>query len=218
MPIWNIIYLQNRNSPLIEHLTYFHDHTILIIFVTSIITLYLLVKNFFNKNFNQFCTEFHETESFWTLTPALILIFIAIPSLKTLYLIEESLNPLISIKTLGYQWYWSYEYTSINKKNFSCLRTKSNKINLLTTSNSLIIPTSTPTQILISSKDVIHSWTVPALGIKRDAIPGRINQILINIKRPSIIIGQCSEICGSGHSFIPIYLESPSIKSFLKNF
>jgi heme/copper-type cytochrome/quinol oxidase subunit 2 len=88
---------------------------------------------------------------------------------------------------------------------------------LLETSNHLVIPIKTPTQILITSKDVIHSWTIPSLGVKVDSVPGRINQTLVMINRPGLIIGQCSEICGAGHSFIPISLEAPSIINFKKN-
>jgi cytochrome c oxidase subunit 2 len=146
-----------------------------------------------------------------------MLFFIALPSLKTLYIIEENFSPIITIKTIGYQWHWGYEYSEIENLKFDRIIIKNNLIRLLNTSNHLVIPIITPTQILISSKDVIHSWTIPSLGVKVDAIPGRINQCLIIINRPSIIVGQCSEICGAGHSFIPIILESPSIKLFKDN-
>lgn len=168
-------------------------------------------------NFNRFFLEAQTIELFWTTLPAFILIFIAIPSLKTLYLIEENLNPLLTIKTIGYQWNWGYEYINFKNIKLSSLIINSSTTRLLKTSSNLIIPNYTPTRILISSKDVIHSWTIPALGVKSDAIPGRINQIFIIIKRPSLLVGQCSEICGAGHRFIPIILESPSIKNFIKN-
>lgn len=217
MPIWNKLYLQDRNSPLIEHLSFFHDHTIVILSVITIITLIILIKSQISPHFNRFFLEAQTIELFWTTLPALMLIFIAIPSLKTLYLIEENINPLLSIKIIGFQWHWLYEYNNFNNIKINSLFTKSITTRLLETSNHLIVPNFTPTRILVTSKDVIHSWTIPSLGIKVDAIPGRINQNFIVIKRPGILIGQCSEICGAGHSFMPIILEAPSPKNFIKN-
>lgn len=214
MPIWNKISFQNRNSPLIEHLSFFHDHRIILIIIVTIIVISLLKTAYFTSSINRFFLESNQTELFWTSLPAIILIFIAIPSLKTLYTIEETFNPLLSIKTIGYQWYWSYEYPNLKNKSINALIYPSKKIRLESTSNSLVIPSLTLTKIIISSKDVIHSWTIPSLGIKTDATPGRINQIIIIIKHPRIIVGQCSEICGAGHRFIPIFLESPSPKNF----
>lgn len=215
MPIWSKIYLQNRNSPLIEHLIFFHDHRIILISVITILS-FKIIKMSYLKHFNQFLLESQEIELFWTSIPALILIFIAIPSLKTLYLIEENMSTLLTIKTTGFQWYWNYDYSNNIEKKIRSSFYNSIKIRSETTNNALIIPRIIPTRILISSKDVIHSWTLPALGVKSDATPGRINQIIFIVKRPRIIIGQCSEICGAGHSFIPIFIEAPNIKNFLK--
>lgn len=216
MPIWNKLFLQNRNSPSIEHLLFFHDHRVLLVLSILILTFKIIFTSFKTYRFNRFISESNETEIFWTSIPALILIFIAIPSIKTLYIIEENINTLISIKTIGLQWYWSYNYSNLtNIKELSSSIVNSNKIRVLTTNKRLIIPNITPTRILITSKDVLHSWTIPSLGVKSDATPGRINQVIILIKRPRVMVGQCSEICGAGHSFIPIYLESPNIKNFL---
>jgi len=216
MPIWRKISFQDSNSPLIEHLTFFHDHSIVILISITIITLYLIITAAIGKNFNRFLLEIQEVELFWTSIPALILIFIALPSLKTLYIIEENNKPIITIKAIGYQWHWRYEYSDLREKNFNSIITKRNLFRLIETSNHLVIPIKTPTRIIISSKDVIHSWTIPSLGVKVDAIPGRINQTSILINRPRILVGQCSEICGAGHSFIPISLEVPSINLFKK--
>lgn len=215
MPIWSKIYLQNRNSPLIEHLMFFHDHRIILILSITGLTITIILISIKQKNFNRFMLESHETEIFWTSIPALILIFIALPSLKRLYMIEENINTLMTIKTIGFQWYWSYEYYNINKKNFNSNWFNNIKIRIISTSENLVIPTLTPTRMLISSKDVLHSWTIPSLGVKSDATPGRINQILLTINRPRVLLGQCSEICGAGHRFIPIYMEAPNIKNFI---
>lgn len=217
MPCWSILNFQNRNSPLIEHLIFFHDHSIIILMWITFLTIYLISRSVLRSNFNRFFLEAQEVEIFWTIVPAIMLIFIGIPSLKVLYMIEENFSPIITIKTIGFQWHWGYEYSEIENLKFNCIIMKNNLIRLMNTSNHLIIPSIIPVQILISSKDVIHSWTIPSLGVKVDAIPGRINQCSIIIKRSRIIVGQCSEICGAGHSFIPIILESPSLSLFKKN-
>lgn len=219
MPLWSKIFSQNSNSPTIEHLMFFHDHRILLILSILRLTLSIIIFSLKRTNFNQFLLESHETELFWTAIPALILMFIALPSLKTLYIIEENIRTTITIKTIGLQWYWVYNYSNIfNKETFSSSIINSIKIRTEMTNKRLIIPRMTPTRMLITSKDVLHSWTIPSIGVKSDAIPGRINQIMVLIKRPRVLIGQCSEICGAGHRFIPIYLESPNIKNFLNSF
>lgn len=216
MPIWSKISFQDRNSPLIEHLSFFYDHSIIILTIITLICIYLIISSVISKSYNRFFLEAQEVELFWTSIPALILIFIALPSLKTLYIIEENIKPSLSIKTIGFQWYWGYEYPNIFNLKFNRILTKKNNVRLIETSNHLIIPIKTSIRILITSKDVIHSWTIPSLGVKVDATPGRINQIFIIINKPGIIAGQCSEICGAGHRFIPITLEAPSIKIFKK--
>nr|BCR02907.1 cytochrome oxidase subunit 2 [Riccardoella tokyoensis] len=217
MPMWNKTYFQNSNSPIMENLMIFHDHSMIIIMMMTIITMHIMLSSIINKKINRYFLEFNQMEIFWTSMPALMLMFIAIPSMKTLYLMEESMNPLMTIKTMGSQWLWNYEYSELKKIKIDSMIMKSNKIRLMNTSNKLMIPTMTPTRMLVSSKDVIHSWTIPSIGMKVDAIPGRMNQIFIMIKRPSIMLGQCSEICGAGHSFMPILMESMSMKLLLKN-
>lgn len=217
MPLWNKVSFQDRNSPLIEHLIFFHDHSIVVLMAITVITFYLIISSAKSINFNRFFLEAQEMELFWTSLPALILLFIAIPSLKTLYLIEENITPLISVKGMGYQWNWGYQYSNLKDINFSSLIIKSLSKRLIETSNHLVLPTQTPSRIVVTSKDVLHSWTIPSLGVKADATPGRINQVILIINRPGVLIGQCSEICGAGHSFIPIALEATSIKIFVKN-
>lgn len=215
MPIWNIVRLQNRNSPLMEHLCFFHDHTIVLILAINSLTLTIIASSISTERINRFFLESHETELFWTSLPAFLLVFIAIPSIKTLYMIEELISPLITMKTIGYQWHWGYEYPNIMSKTITSIIRASKKINLLTVSNNLVLPNLTPIRMIVTSKDVLHSWTIPSLGVKVDATPGRINQTILVIKRPGILIGQCSEICGTGHSFIPIVVERPNIKTFI---
>lgn len=219
MPFWKSIYFSDANSPIIEQLIFFHDHTIIII--TSIIALisYIFINIISNKFYNRFLFENHQIEFIWTILPTFILIFIALPSLRLLYLIEENFNPSLSIKIIGHQWYWSYEYRDYNIE-FDSFIIPQNEINnynfrLLDTDNNIIIPFNLHTRLLLTSNDVIHSWTIPRLGVKVDAVPGRLNQINFYSYRPGIFYGQCSEICGANHSFIPIALEVTSINNFI---
>lgn len=221
MPIWNSYSFQDANSPIIEQLTFFHDSTIIIL--TAIITIisYLLIYITFNKLTNRYLLNRQNIELLWTITPAVTLLFIALPSLKILYLIDDITNPIITIKAIGHQWYWSYEYSDFKNIEFeSYIKLPSeineNEFRLLETNNRTILPIHTSIRLLTTSTDVIHSWTVPSLGVKIDAIPGRLNQRLIIINRPGLIYGQCSEICGANHRFMPIVLERISIQRFIK--
>jgi cytochrome c oxidase subunit 2 len=146
---------------------------------------------------------------------------IALPSLKILYLLEELNKPLITFKAIGHQWYWSYEYSDFKRIEFEAYIKNTNSISrneyrLLETDNRIIIPYNSKTRILVTSSDVIHSWTIPSIGIKIDGSPGRINQRKIIIIRPGLFLGQCSEICGTNHRFIPIIIEAINIKEFIK--
>ena len=220
MPIWINLYTQDSLSPVIEHLKFFHDHRIVVVISLRFIFFILIIFSTFNKKFNHFYLESQLIEFFWTFAPSIILIFLAIPSIKILYLLEEQIKPLIAVKITGYQWFWGYEYFNSNQKTssnrFEANILKTNKtFKLLETSNNLILPYAVPVRLLVTSKDVIHSWAMPSICTKMDAIPGRINQATIIINRPGILVGQCSEICGSGHSFIPIYIEAVSYKNIL---
>lgn len=161
--------------------------------------------------------EGQEIETIWTLIPAIMLIFIALPSLKTLYLIEDTKTPRITIKVIGHQWYWSYEYTTLNALETENFMENSNTLRLLKTREILHLPRKTLIRTLISSADVIHSWTIPTLGCKADALPGRLNQVFLFSKRIGLFTGQCSEICGNNHSFMPILTIISSPKKFIKN-
>nr|WRY72411.1 cytochrome c oxidase subunit II [Eurhadina rubra] len=220
MATWSNLSFQNANSPIMEQLIMFHDHTMMIIMMITITVGYmmsLIIIKMFN---NRFMMENQMIELIWTIMPAIMLIFIAMPSLKILYMLEETTKPMISIKTIGHQWYWSYEYSDFKKIEFDSYMKPSNEISenqfrLLETDNKLIIPYNVQTRMLMSSTDVLHSWTIPVLGIKVDASPGRINQGNLNMNRPGIFYGQCSEICGVNHSFMPILLESINMNTFI---
>nr|ALO70374.1 cytochrome c oxidase subunit 2 [Batrisodes sp. 1 EF-2015] len=208
-------------SPLMEQLTLFHNHTLLILLIITSMVLYMLANLFINKFNYRFLLDHQMIELIWTMIPALILIFIALPSLKLLYLLDETNNPLITIKTIGHQWYWSYEYSDFKNIEFDSYmipHTELNKYNfrLLDVDNRLIIPFNTQIRMMVSAYDVLHSWAIPSISVKIDAIPGRLNQTNFFINHPGIFYGQCSEICGANHSFMPIVLESISKNYFIK--
>nr|YP_009527948.1 cytochrome c oxidase subunit II [Plutella australiana]AYN50561.1 cytochrome c oxidase subunit II [Plutella australiana] len=221
MATWSNFNLQNSASPLMEQIIFFHDHTLIILLMITILVGYLMLNLMFNKYINRFLLEGQMIELIWTILPAITLIFIALPSLRLLYLLDELNNPLITLKSIGHQWYWSYEYSDFNNIQFDSYMIPSNdlKINdfrLLDVDNRIILPMNNQIRIMVSATDVIHSWTVPSLGVKIDANPGRLNQTNFYINRPGLFFGQCSEICGANHSFMPIVVESISIKNFIK--
>jgi len=215
MPNWLALSFQDSISPSIEHILFFHDHAIIILILITILTLHLVASLIIRKKFNKFVIEGQEIETIWTILPALLLIFIALPSLKTLYLIEDTKTPGITIKVSGHQWYWSYEYTSLNLLETENFIERSNRLRLLKTSEMLSLPVNTLIRTLVTSADVIHSWTIPSMGTKVDALPGRLNQIFLFSKRIGLYTGQCSEICGTNHSFMPILALISSPKEFV---
>nr|YP_009992281.1 cytochrome c oxidase subunit II [Chasmagnathus convexus]QNN90154.1 cytochrome c oxidase subunit 2 [Chasmagnathus convexus]QRK27386.1 cytochrome c oxidase subunit 2 [Chasmagnathus convexus] len=220
MATWAYLSFQDSASPLMEQLIFFHDHIMLVIVLIVTFVGYMMATLFFNSLINRYMLENQPIEVIWTSIPAFILIFIALPSLRLLYLLDEVNNPSMTLKTIGHQWYWSYEYSDFLQVEFDSYMVPSNELEasgfrLLDVDNRTVLPMNTQIRVLITAADVIHSWTVPSLGIKADAIPGRLNQSSFLINRPGLFYGQCSEICGANHSFMPIVIESTSINSFL---
>nr|YP_010531062.1 cytochrome c oxidase subunit II [Cladolidia robusta]UXW93609.1 cytochrome c oxidase subunit II [Cladolidia robusta] len=218
---WLNLMFQDPASPMMEQLITLHDHIMMILILITMTVMYMMYSILMNKMINRFLMEGQMIEFIWTITPAIMLIMIAMPSLKTLYMIEESNNPMLTIKAIGHQWYWSYEYSDLNKIDMDSYmkpnqELKNNNMRLLDTDYQMILPFNTPIRILTSSLDVIHSWTIPCLGIKIDASPGRINQANMYINKPGIYYGQCSEICGTNHSFMPIMAEAINTNMFMK--
>nr|QOV03337.1 cytochrome c oxidase subunit II [Nebrioporus depressus]QRV62579.1 cytochrome c oxidase subunit 2 [Nebrioporus elegans] len=221
MATWSNLNLQDSASPLMEQLTFFHDHTLMILTMITILVGYLMFSLFFNKYINRFLLEGQTIEVIWTILPAIILIFIALPSLRLLYLLDEISNPWLTLKSIGHQWYWSYEYSDFKKLEFDSYMTPiidlpKNGFRLLDVDNRVILPFNSQIRIIVSAMDVLHSWTIPSLGVKIDATPGRLNQTNFFMNRPGLFYGQCSEICGANHSFMPIVIESVPTKMFIK--
>nr|UYS78238.1 cytochrome c oxidase subunit II [Episymploce cheni]UYS78239.1 cytochrome c oxidase subunit II [Episymploce cheni] len=220
MTTWANMNLQDSASPIMEQLIYFHDHALMIILMILAVVSYMMILLINNKFINRLLLEGQMIEVAWTIAPAIILIFIALPSLRLLYLMDEINNPAVTLKTIGHQWYWSYEYSDFLKVEFDSYmipqnEMKSNDFRLLDVDNRAALPMNTFIRIIITAADVLHSWTVPSLGVKADATPGRLNQTSFLINRPGLFYGQCSEICGANHSFMPIVIESISINNFI---
>nr|QNE85403.1 cytochrome c oxidase subunit II [Psychomyia pusilla] len=219
MTTWSNINMMNSASPLMEQLLFFYDNTMFMLTIITMFIMYYMYNMMMNKLINLNLIENQTIEMIWTMIPGFFLINIALPSLKLIYMIDEINFPSITMKIIGHQWYWSYEYSDFNQINFDSYMIKSNNPNsfrLLDTDNKIIMPMNTQVRLITTSYDVIHSWTIQSLGVKADALPGRLNQMSFLINRPGMFFGQCSEICGMNHSFMPISLESINIKYFIK--
>nr|ALO77511.1 cytochrome c oxidase subunit 2 [Mordellidae sp. GENSP01] len=204
-----------------EQLLFFHDHTLLILLMITVLVGMIMSNMMFNKLIHRFLLEGQLIELIWTVLPAITLIFIALPSLKLIYIIDEISNPVMTIKTIGHQWYWSYEYSDFKNIEFDSFLLPLNEqklfnFRLLDVDNRMMAPFMSPIRMIVTAADVIHSWTIPNLGMKVDATPGRLNQTSFISNRTGVFFGQCSEICGTNHSFMPIVLESISLSSFVK--
>nr|AAX58168.1 cytochrome oxidase subunit II [Anopheles indefinitus] len=221
MATWANLGLQDSSSPLMEQLNFFHDHTLLILTMITILVGYIMGMLSFNKFTNRFLLHGQTIEIIWTVLPAIILMFIAFPSLRLLYLMDEINTPSITLKSIGHQWYWSYEYSDFLNLEFDSYMVPTNELEtngfrLLDVDNRVVLPMNNQIRILVTATDVLHSWTVPSLGVKVDATPGRLNQINFLINRPGLFFGQCSEICGANHSFMPIVIEKIPMNYFIK--
>nr|QFI35628.1 cytochrome c oxidase subunit II [Formosania chenyiyui] len=210
---------QDAASPIMEELIHFHDHALMIVILISTLVLYVIIAMVSTKLTNMYILDSQEIEVVWTVLPALILILIALPSLRILYLMDEINDPHLSIKAIGHQWYWSYEYTDYENLSFDSYMIPAQDLTpgqfrLLETDHRMIIPMESPLRILVTAEDVLHSWALPALGVKMDAVPGRLNQTAFITSRPGVFYGQCSEICGANHSFMPIVVEAVPLSHF----
>lgn len=220
MAYWAQLSFQDAASPVITQLIAFHDHTILVLLLVTSIVSYAFVSLIFNTYTSRYVVEAQQIETIWTILPAFTLLFLAFPSLHLLYLIDEISSPSITIKTIGHQWYWRYEYADFSKLEFDSYITpdtdlKKGEFRLLEVDHRAVAPINTEIRILVTAADVLHSWTLPSLGLKADAVPGRLNQLGFTANRPGVFYGQCSEICGANHSFIPIVLEIVDTQSFI---
>nr|WAO28623.1 cytochrome c oxidase subunit II [Goniodes dissimilis] len=208
-------------SPVMNHISSFHDHAMMIvIFIMSLVS-HSFISIIFTGQFTRSMKSSEVLETFWTIIPCVILTTLAAPSLTTLYMLDEIIDPFVTLKVIGHQWYWSYEFEDLNLNQYNSYMTPTSELKvgdfrLLEVDKSVKIPVNCESRVIISSTDVVHSWTVPSMGVKIDAIPGRLNQTSLLPSRVGKVYGQCSEMCGAMHSFMPISLEVTHLDDFIE--
>lgn len=200
------LYLQNANGPAAESILSFSDSVILLILPIAFGVLLYISSLLIKVCTHRLLSEHQSLEFTWTALPALSLLLLAAPSLSLLYLLDEVGFPLSTTKVQGHQWYWVYESADLLPFQTEAY-ISTGALRLLNTDTSLSVSRNIVLRFLVTAADVLHSWTVPAWGLKADAVPGRLNQLSTYLERPGIFYGQCSEICGSNHSFMPIKAE-----------
>lgn len=226
---WQIGF-QDPATPIMQGIIDLHHDICFFLLVILVFVLWVLARTLYH---------FHELrhpqpekilhgstiEIAWTVLPCLILVLIAVPSFALLYSMDEVVNPAVTIKAIGHQWYWSYEYSDYNESDEQTLAFDSymipeddlqvGQLRLLEVDNRVVLPVNTHIRVIITSADVLHSWAIPSLGVKCDAVPGRLNQTPLFLKREGVFYGQCSELCGANHGFMPIVVESVSLQDYV---
>ena len=225
---------QDPATPIMEGIVEFHNHLMFFVILIATLISWLVVISFYYY-YEKFQTKSemftHSTylEVIWTVVPAVILLVIAVPSFALLYSVDEMIDPSLTLKVIGHQWYWSYEYSDF--KIFEHCELKHGmqfdsymvpldelslgNLRLLEVDHRIVLPINTHVRVLVTAADVLHSWAIPSFGLKIDACPGRLNQTSLFIKRSGTYFGQCSEICGVNHGFMPIAIKAVDLYEYL---
>ncbi|WP_257167234.1 cytochrome c oxidase subunit II [Bradyrhizobium sp. SRS-191] len=211
--------LQEAATPVMENITWFHGLLLAIITIITLFVLALLVAVVvkFNARANPVPSRTtHNTliEVAWTLIPVLILVMIAVPSFRLLFLELDVPKADLTIKATGKQWYWSYAYPDNGKFEFDSLMAQDKKPRLLAVDNEMVVPVNKVVRVQTTGADVIHSWAIPSFGVKIDAIPGRLNETWFKATKVGMYYGQCSELCGKDHAYMPIAVRVVSDQEF----
>ena len=225
------MYFQDPASPVMEGIINLHHDlmffiTFIFFFVLVVLsrTLYYFVNPTIDVTESKKVVHGTAIEIIWTVIPSLILVVVALPSFALLYSIDEVIDPSVTVKCVGHQWYWSYEYSDFESKlgtiNFDSYMIPEDELELgelrlLEVDNRIVLPVQTHVRILVTAADVLHSWAVPSLGIKVDACTGRLNQTSLFALREGVFYGQCSEICGVGHGNMPIVVETVPVENYI---
>jgi len=217
---WGSINLLDPSSPIQVEILIFHDHAIILLIGIFFLVALLGVKLCVNKLSSRATHEAQTLEILWTILPAFLLIWLALPRLRLLYLLDEQGNNGLVLKVTGHQWYWRYEIPRNNTESFDSYIIQEKDLTvgeyrLLEVDNRPILPYTTSINVLATRADVIHAWALPSIGVKIDAVPGRLNIIGLYSFTPGVFYGQCSEICGANHSYIPIVLEFVNTSDFV---
>ena len=215
---------QQSGSPVMEDLAHFHHFLLYIIFSIAIVVMVLLVYVMWRfragSNPKPSKTSHHTLlEIIWTVIPVIILVIIVVPSLRLLYRVNHIENADMTLKVIGYQWYWGYQYPDYEDLGFESNMVPFEELGpqglrLLEVNNRVVLPVDTTVRIQVTAADVIHSWAVPSLGVKIDAVPGRLNETWVRIDKPGVYYGQCSELCGVNHGFMPVVIQAVTKEEF----
>lgn len=221
--------MQDPATPVAEGIMHFHHDLMLVLIFVVVFVSWILgraVYHFAEEKNPKADGVVHGTviEIVWTLLPAVLLMVIAVPSFALLYSVDEVVDPSLTVKIIGHQWYWSYEYSdaeaggeSLEFDSYLLPEEDLNRgdLRLLEVDNRMVLPVDTHIRLVVTAADVLHCWTVPSFGLKMDACPGRLNQASLFVQRPGVFYGQCSELCGVNHGFMPIAVEVVSVKDYL---
>ncbi len=224
------MFFQDSATAIAEGIIEVHDTIMFYMIIVLTLVTYILysIVTTFSKNPISYKYMIHGTtlEVVWTIFPAVILILIALPSFVLLYLSDEVIDPAMTVKAIGYQWYWVYEYSDFINESGETIQLESyiipdelleeGQLHALDVDNRLVLPIDTHIRIVVTANDVIHDFFVPSLGIKIDACPGRLNQLSAIIQREGVFYGQCSELCGTAHAYMPIVIEAVTLPKYLE--
>lgn len=215
---------QEPATPVMRSIVEFHDFLLVVIILIAIFVTALMIYVMwrFNEKRNPTPTRTtHNTmiEVLWTVIPVIILVVISIPSFRLLYLVDVVPKADMTVKAIGHQWYWSYEYPDHGKFSYDSVMIadadlKPGQIRLLEVDNRIVVPVNKTVRVIVTASDVLHAWAVPAFGVKIDAVPGRLNETWFKADREGVYYGQCSELCGTNHGFMPIRVDVVSEKKF----
>lgn len=227
---WQINF-QDPASPVAQGIQDLHHDIFFFLIVILTFVVWMLARTLwhFHESRNpQPSKIIHGTilEVVWTVTPSFILIAIALPSFALLYSMDELTDPGLTLKAIGHQWYWTYEYSDYATADTNSIVFDSymiaeddlqpGQLRLLEVDNRVVVPVNTHVRVIVTAADVLHSWAVPSLGVKCDAVPGRLNQTAFFAQREGVFYGQCSELCGTNHGFMPIVVEAVSLESYVE--
>jgi cytochrome c oxidase subunit 2 len=216
---------QEAATPVMEKIHELHNLVMLILVLVALFVfaiMGLIIYKFRASKNPTPSTKAHNTllEVIWTAAPVLILLIIAVPSFKLIFYMDKAKDPELTLKITGHMWYWSYEYPEQKIAFDSTIipddQLKPGQLRLLEVDNQIIVPVNTTIRLLFTAVDVLHSWTVPSFGVKKDCVPGRLNEAWIYVEREGTFYGQCSEICGMKHGFMPIVVKVVSKEEFQK--
>nr|NP_976169.1 cytochrome c oxidase subunit II [Biomphalaria glabrata]AAQ74247.1 cytochrome c oxidase subunit II [Biomphalaria glabrata]AAQ75766.1 cytochrome c oxidase subunit II [Biomphalaria glabrata]AWK49500.1 cytochrome c oxidase subunit II [Biomphalaria glabrata] len=210
MSYWGQKLLFDPASPIQEEMILFHDHAMVLLLGIFSFVAFLGSKLIMNKLSSRNMLEAQTLETIWTIIPALLLVWLAFPSLRLLYLLDEQSKADLILKSTGHQWYWSYEVPTSSFDSYMI----SGDYSLLEVDNRVTLPYNVNTTVVTTSADVLHAFTIPSVGMKMDSVPGRLNSMNMFLNWPGVYYGQCSEICGANHSFMPIVVEAVHVDDF----